>query len=129
MRLSCCDAEPRLLLEPLRSIFPDGLEHGEPLRTRALQAANEALVHQGCEPIDNVHLSEQSEPGDNLLHRFHPGGREHREQLKDRLLLAVEQLIAPLDSAAERLLAGRQVPWPASEQLEAASQPISQIVR
>src|SRR6266508_3394549 len=128
MRPSCCDAEPRLLLESLRSVFPDGFEHREPPRTTALQAADEALVHQGCEPIDNVHLFERFEAGDNVLHSFHPSGREDREQLKDRLLVAVEQLIAPLDSAAERLLPGWKVPWPAAEQLEAASQPISQIM-
>ncbi len=65
---------------------------------------------------------------DDLLDRLDPRWREDRQQLKDGSLLLVEQLVAPLDRASEGALAGRQVTWSPAEELEAAPQPVSQLL-
>src|SRR5262249_37931417 len=104
MRPPRCVGEPRALPEALRSVIPDRFEHDQ-ARPLAVQAANETLVDQGREPIHDADISERPEPARYLLDRLDSRGKKQRQKFKERSLLVVEQLIAPVDGAGRGLLA------------------------
>src|SRR2546422_6401376 len=101
--------ESRLGLEALGSEFLNRREHRQSMRTAAVDAANQALVNERSDPIDNLDIAERPDPQSHLLDRRQRRAGEHREDAEDVPLLSIEELVAPLDRATERLVADGQV--------------------
>ncbi len=73
---------------------------------------DQAFIHQGSQSVEHVQIE--------FIERYNPAGYpfdrldraaagEDREQLEQALFAAVQQLIAPVDCVAQRLLPDRQV--------------------
>jgi hypothetical protein len=91
------------LVEPLARVLADRLEHAvAPLPVGPLLLADEVVLEQGLEVVE-VGLAD----GFGGLQPA-PAG-EDREPREQRLLRLVQEPVAPVDRAAERLLARRQV--------------------
>ena len=93
----------------LSRVLADRPEHREPPVTLLVEAADEALVDERDEAIGTTIRLEALEAGGDRLHRLDARRREDREQPEDRPLVVVEQALAPLDRAPQRLLTLREV--------------------
>jgi hypothetical protein len=100
MRMSDSREELRIPLELFRSVFTNGFEHRQLLSTVGLHAADEALVHERRESIDNVDFAERFDPADNILDGLNLRWGEDRQCAKKCSLLFIEQLVAPGDRVA-----------------------------
>ncbi len=106
----------RGLRQALRGVIADRLQHEEPrLAVIRLDLPHEALVHERSHAVEGV---EVAAGGDRLRRLEREPAAEHREPAEEPLLGFVEQVVAPGDRAAERLLALREVARAAREQLE-----------
>ena len=126
-------AELGIRFQPFGSVFPDRFQHQQPgLSGVLIHLPDQAFVHQGSQSIENVH-PRLVQALDLAGHRFdrleRAAADEHREQLKQALLAAVEQLIAPVNGVAQRLLPDRQVARPTPQQFQPAPQPFEQRLR
>ena len=101
--------------EALERVLADRLEH----REAAVSLANEALVDERGERL-------QLRIADRLCSLEAPAAGEHRQPGHELLLLRVEQLEAPFDRCAQRLLPLGQVPCPACEERQPLLQPFEQ---
>ena len=85
--------------EALAGVGADRLEHPQPgWRERVLASHEQALGDQAVERV-------QSGGGDRLGRLDGRAAGEHREPREAALLVVAEQLVAPVDSGAQRLLA------------------------
>ena len=112
-------------VELLQGELADRLQHPEarlPLSTLGL--ANEALVDERGERGKNVEPVAGCISGLGRLQR--PAAGEDRQPAKQRLLAGREQVVAPGDGVAQRLLARGQVAGAAGQQRQAPVQPRQQ---
>ncbi len=114
-------AAPQLLgalfrLESLHRVLPDRLEH----RVTALVALEQASVDQ---PFHLV----RRRPANRLGVVGRAAAGEDRERREEPALLVVEQVVAPLDRRAQRLVACRPVPRAFREDGEPLSQSFGEL--
>jgi len=123
----------RLRVEPLGGVLADGLEHHEAGRRLGgpVRLADEALGEQGGEAVEGVDPATGGWPGmgDDLLDEVRRRTGEHGQDLEQPLLRGFEELVAPVDGRAHRLLADRQVAGAAPEHGEPALEPPEQRLR
>ena len=81
------------------------------------------MVDQCREGVQHVHLQIAGSAGNHLgrIQRAAPG--KHRQVRKQAFLIGIEQVVAPIDGTAQRLLAYGQIPRAASQQLQTGFQP------
>ena len=117
-----------VLAQPLGGVLLDRCQHHETGVAVRADPPHKTLVHQRGEAVERVDLRPAAAVGapGHCLDGLERRTRERREQDKQPLLARPEQLVAPFDGGAERLLAGRQVASPAAQQLEALVQPVAQ---
>src|SRR5215207_5300095 len=85
-------------------------EHREARLTLArLLLAHEALVDQGCDPLQHVDLEVDIRVAHHLGRLEREAAGEDREPTEERAFALVEQVVAPGDRTAQGLLAGREV--------------------
>src|SRR5512132_1456284 len=113
-----------LVIESLGCVLPDRLEHRQPALATFIRAAEEAFVDEGGEAIHHVDPAERLKARRDRLDRLKAGGDEDGEQLEDCAFAVLEEVVAPLDHAPERLLAGREVTGAAAEHVEPPVQPV-----
>ena len=103
---------------------------GIAVAVRRVELADEALVEQRAEAVEGVELrpGRVVQVGRHRLDRLDRRPGEDRQQLEQSLLGGRQQLVAPFDRRAKRLLALRQVAGAAAERLEAAGEPIPERV-
>jgi len=95
--------------EPLRGVGAHGLEHQQPGRlVRTSAAYQEALRDQ---PVEGVQVG----AGDSLRRLDRGAAGEDPEAREARLLVVVEQVVAPVDRRAQRPLARGRVAWACAE--------------
>ena len=110
--------------EPLAPVERERLQQVEPGDARRLVGdGHQRLVDEVREQIGDV-------LGGDVVARAHRFGRveraaagEHREPLEHAPLVVEEQVVAPLDDGAQRLLAGERGAGAAGEQPEAVVEP------
>ena len=101
--------------EALAGVRPHRFQHPEPGGSVFLVAAHEQAL--GDEPVERVDVG----AGDRLR-RLHGGAAgEDREAREARFLVVAEQVVAPVDRRAQRLLAGGRVARPCAESVERAA--------
>ena len=88
---------------------------------RALPAAHEQAL--GDEAVERV----EAGAGDRLGRLDRRAAREHREAREARLLVVAEQLVAPVDRRAQRLLAGGRVAGAGAERAERGVQALGDL--
>ena len=106
----------------------DRLEHRQSLLA-AVRGPHEALVDERAEPIDDVHPGQGVDADADLFDVLDPRRREHGQDLEQRPLVVVEQLVAPGDRGAERPLAVGQVARSAPKDIESSSEAVAQLRR
>ena len=118
------DGGVRSRREPLATVFPDRLEHPEPgLAGRGFVDPQQALVDERRQALEEVEPELRAGSHTAVADfRLEPAD-EDRDPREERLLDRVEEVVAPVDRAAQRLLAGRQVARPAGQDREALPQP------
>ena len=109
------------LLQLLPRILVDGLQHHEArLTLRSLLPPEEALLQQRLDPLQRVQIA--FGVADLLYGLQGAASREDRQPAEERLLLLVQQVVAPVDGTAQGLLAGGQVARPSLQELQAVAQ-------
>src|SRR5438552_8028057 len=108
--------------ELFRGVLADRLEHREArLRGDALALSQQALVDERADAVEDVtRLVRAARCLDRLEAR---AADEHAEAREEHPVGLVEEVVAPADGAAQRLLAGRQVLRAAGQQREAGLEP------
>ena len=119
----------RQLVEPLGGVVADRLEHREPAVTVLVEAPDEALVDERHQSREHDGSAVAVQPLGDRLHRLDASGREDREQPERRALVLVEEALAPLDRAPQRLLPLREVAGVAAEDAGVLAQPVPQLAR
>ncbi len=107
------------VLELFERVLTDGLEHAEP----AVGTGQQALVGERRDPVERL------EPAHRLGGFEREAAGEHAELREQPLGLRFEQVIAPADRGAQRLLALRRVAGAAAEQIEPAREPVEDVLR
>ena len=106
-----------LVLAGLGQAFERELAHGlEQVKARdpvLLAAGEEALVGQRRQAVQRVDAGVRGDLGGRLLGE---AAREHAEPSEERLLVGPQQIVAPGERGAQRLLAGGQIAPLAREQ-------------
>ena len=126
--------ERRLRIERLGRVGLDRLEHRDPRRpiaVRRLGLQDQALVEKRAEAADGIQLraGRLVEVGRHRLDRLDRAATEDRQQLEEPLLGGAQELVAPLDRRAQRLLPLGQIAGAAAEVLEAAAESIPERLR
>ena len=98
--------------QALQPILADRLQHGEARHLAFLACCVEqALVYERGDPFEEVSCSVSV--AKSMTHRFYrfeaTFSHKDRKSPKEPLLLGIEQLIAPGDGSAQRLLSLRKV--------------------
>ncbi len=110
-------AELGVLFQPFCGVFSDRLQHDQSgLSSALIHLPNQALIHKGGQPIENVH-PHPIQMIDARGHRFGFFERatgEYGEQPKQPLFISAEQLITPVNRIAQCLLPNRQVTCPSA---------------
>ncbi len=113
--------ELRAAVQPLARILADGLQHGEPpLAADAVDAPQQALVHERLHPVDDVHFRKRANGRRHPFDVLEPRAGEDSESLEQQTLVGAKQLVAPLDRPAERPLPVREIARPSAEQIKPA---------
>ena len=101
-----CVLELAALGEPLERVLANRLEHLEPrLALGALGLADEPVVDERGDAVQHLaELEPERRSGDGLGGLERGPADEDAEAREERLALVVEQVVAPLDRVAERLL-------------------------
>ncbi len=132
-RVGAADERTRpAVVEPLGRILPDRLEHYQArLAARHIGLSDEALLEERRERFHHVDVATHLLVcrGRDRLHRREVRVGKDREDLEQALLPGIEELVAPFDRRPQRLLPLGQVAGRAPEQLEPASEPITQRFR
>ena len=101
----------------------DGLEHLEAGFVAVdLGATQETLLNQRRQSLKGID-SQLSRAADRLDRVQRPSAGEDGEPAQQPLLRRLQQLVAPVDRAAQRLLTGGQIPRTAAQEREPASEP------
>ena len=112
-------------LQALERVRADRLQHREArLAVGLFLLAEQAVVDQRREPGEDVLAA-----ADGLGGVERAAAGEDGEAREERLLVRAEQVVAPVDRRAERLLAGGQVARAAGEEVEALLEPREQRLR
>ena len=107
--------------EALGCVGADRFQHPQPRRRMRVLSAHEQAL--GDKPFKRVEIG-----GRDRLSRLHRGAaREDREARETRLLRVAEQLVAPVDGRAQRLLAGGRVASPCAECAKHGMQPLGDL--
>ena len=101
----------------------DRVELAEPGRALDLLGPDEALVGQRHDPVEHVDPDLSGRAADRLRGVELPAADEGCEPPEQPLLALVQQVVAPGDRAAERLLPLRQVPRARGQDPELTLQP------
>ncbi len=110
----------RARFEPLERIGPDGLEQSEARRARvSCLPAEKALVGKRSERLQRC-----SADGCGRSEREAPG--KDAESGKEVPLGGIEQVVAPVDRRAQRLVAIRQITRPTRQEVEALLEALEQ---
>src|SRR5918999_1751094 len=126
-------AAPDLILlsgrgETLHGELPDRLQHGEPgLAIPGLSRPRHAVIRQILEPVENPQV--EAGPADDLSRFEAPAAAEDSQAGDQALRLGVEQVMAPLDRAAERSLPFGKVAGSAGEERKTPDQALQQDLR
>ena len=133
--------------QPLQPVLADRLQHPiARLAVRTHVRPQEAVCHQGGDEIEDVNAVRRREGrivqsfrlnvtpsrclrGDGFGRFQGQATGEDRQAAKERLLGGVEQVVGPGDGVAHRPQPGRDVPWPAGQQRQAAFQAVQQCRR
>jgi hypothetical protein len=108
------------LLESLEGELADRGQAAEPrLASAGLGAQDEALVDQGGQGIEDLDAERAIGIADRLGRLQRPAAHEHGQAPEQRLLGRREQVVAPGDGAAQRLVARRHVTCPAGQEAQA----------
>src|SRR5262245_59040885 len=110
-------------LKPLQRVLADGLQHHEArLPVCIVTLIQQALVEQRLKTIQYVEreIALRIAVGLGGLKRVSPD--KDRKPAEQRLFSRLEQLIAPIDRGAQRLLVGGQVACAAPQKREPAGQ-------
>ena len=105
--------------QSLERILAHDLEHREPrVAGGSLALPDEALVDQRRESFQHGVVSS----ADSLGGRKRPAAREHAELREEALRSRLEQVVAPVERHAERLLMLRRVATTAGEEFQPVTQ-------
>ena len=108
-----------LLAQPLPSVLAERLEHDEARVAVVGHALDEqAVVDERGDAVEDVDAEVLAGVADGLGRLERAAAGEDREAPEQRLLGRRQQVVAPVDRAAQRLLALRQVARAAGQQLE-----------
>ena len=111
-------------LEPFRRVLPDRVQEPEArLAVGRLLDLHEALVDQRHQPVEDVATDLGRRTADRLGRGEVAPGGEDRQPIEQPLPAVVEQVIAPGDRAAERLLAFGQVARAGRQDIELVIEP------
>ena len=119
-------------LEPVGRELPDRLQHRHArLATRRVDQADEALLDEPGEAVEDVHVDvvDRPETGDHGLDRADLRLREHGQQLEQALLARAQELVAPVHRRPQRLLSLRKVARPAAQEPQPVPQAVPQHLR
>jgi hypothetical protein len=109
--------------ELLLGVLADGLKHPEARLLAGTDGAlDQAAVDQYPEPLEHVASRQVSAAADGLGRFQRPATGEDGQAPEQRLLTRAEQVVAPGERLAQRLLALRQVGRPAGQQRESPVQ-------
>src|SRR5262245_16392284 len=108
-------------VEHLRGELPDRLEEREPrgLAVEVLRA-DEALIGERREAVEHVDAEVLRRPGGRLRRHGVEAATEHGEPIEQPARARVEELVAPGDRAAQRLLPLRQIAGAGRKEAELA---------
>ncbi|HEX9133940.1 MAG TPA: hypothetical protein VF844_16735, partial [Ktedonobacteraceae bacterium] len=118
--------------EMLAGILADRLQHAEArLSTRALLGVHQALVQELCHLLEGRSLLLTPHAGSSReADRLHPlqGEPTHkdREASEELLFACLQEVVAPGNGVAQRLLARGQVTGPPAEQRQTVREPCQQ---
>ena len=108
-----------VLEQPLPAVLAERLEHDEArLAVLGRPLHEQAVVHERGDAVQDVDAQVLAGIADGLRGLERAASGEHRQAAKELLLGRRQQVVAPLDRLAQRLLAFRQVARPAGQQLE-----------
>src|SRR5207244_2568195 len=98
--------------QPFESVLANGLQEGEAcIAVRQLALLHEALVDQGRQVVEDIRAG----AADRLGPAECPAAAENRQAAEEALLARGEEVVAPIDRFAKRLLADRTIAGAAGE--------------
>ena len=108
-----------MLEQPLPAVLPERLEHDEAqFAVLGHSLCEEAVVHERGDAVQDVDAQVLAGVADGLRRLERAPSGEDRQAAKELLLGRGQQVVAPLDRLAQRLLTFRQVACATSQQLE-----------
>src|SRR5687768_9992277 len=113
------------LFQPFQRVLPDCLEHPEVgLAVRVFAASDQVLGDERLQPVQevDVEIARITEIAGRLGGLHGPSAHEGRELPEETPLVLVEEIVAPGDRVAERLVSIRKIPSPARHELESTLQ-------
>ncbi len=116
-------------LEALTSVVADRLEHPEAGFAGRLVLPDQALVDERGEAVEHVDADLGGGPADRLRLVERHAAREYRRPVEEPARAGVEQVIAPRDRPAQRLLALGQAAARRGEQIQALAEASQDRVR
>ena len=118
-------------LQPLEGERADRLQHHEPRVGVLGVLAQEALVDEARQAVEHVEggAPARLRPADGLGGLELEAAHEHGDRGEEALDGRVQEVVAPGDRAAQRLLPRRQVARAATQQVEPALQPLQDALR
>ena len=108
--------------QALLAVLPDRAEHDEARLRRPFDLLQQALVHDGRHPVENVHAQISARVADGLRGFQRASPDEDGKPAEETLLRLVQEAVAPVHRGAQRLLPFGKVPRATGEQLQAAFQ-------
>ena len=117
------------MLQHLRGVLADGLQHREARFVGRLVETDEALVEELADELDDVAADLVRRPAHRLGHLQVEAAAEHRQPVDEPPCPVVQQVVAPGDRAAQRLLALRDVAGSDRQQLEVMLEPSQDLIR
>ena len=107
----------------LGGVLADGVEHHVALLVRALFDAEQALVDEHRDTIEDVDADLACRAADTVGHIQLAAADEHGQAVKQAAGAGFEQVVAPRDRSAQGLLALRQVARARRQQREVVLEP------
>ena len=117
------------LRQLLRRVGPNRVQHLEPRVAVRVDGPDQALVREGDQAVDDVHPELGGRPAHRLGCSKVDAALEDRDPVQQSPVALVEQVVAPGDRTAERLLPLGQVPRAGGEERELVLEPSAQGVR